>query len=135
MFRWFGAVAAIFGWVTSLMAKGFVISTLAGGAPPSTLAGALQMAIAPQGTTPDTSGNLYFISSNRVFKRDLSGAVTRVAGNSRQGYAGDGGPALTAEFNSASGSVAKFGLQSGRVESRCQSLRPIRLKVASSRAR
>ena len=33
------------------------------------------------------------------------------------------------------GSVAKFGLQSGRVGSRCQSLRPIRLKVASSRGR
>ena len=58
MFRWFGAVAAIFGWVASLMAQGFVISTLAGGAPPSTPAGALQMAIAPQGMAADTSSAL-----------------------------------------------------------------------------
>jgi uncharacterized protein (TIGR03437 family) len=87
-------------------AQGYLISTFAGGAPPPTPIAALQMTIYPQGIAADSSGNLYFISSNCVFKLDKSGIVTRVAGNSRQGYSGDGGPALVAEFQFASGLAA-----------------------------
>jgi len=95
---------ALIALVNSLAAaQGYVISTFAGGAPPLTPVAAVQMAIAPQGMVADSSGNLYFISSNCVFKRDQNGVVTRVAGNSRQGYSADGGPALAAEFRFASG--------------------------------
>jgi hypothetical protein len=75
MIRFFRTVGEMFGWAGSLAAQRFVIPTLAGGAPPSTPAAALQIAIAPQGLAADASGNLYFISSNCVFKRDASSAA------------------------------------------------------------
>jgi sugar lactone lactonase YvrE len=81
----------------------YVISTFAGGGPPPTPTSAVKMAIAPQGMAADASGNLFFISLNCVFRLDQNGIVTRVAGNSRTGYSGDGGPALSAMFNTASG--------------------------------
>src|SRR5271165_6471949 len=81
----------------------YVISTFAGGGPTPTPIIGTKMAVAPQGMTVDASGNLFFISLNCVFKLDQKGIVTRVAGNSRTGYSGDGGPALSATFNTASG--------------------------------
>ena len=93
-----------FALLTSIAAgQQYVISTYAGGGPPPTPIAAAKMAIAPLGMAVDTSGNLFFISSNCVFKLDQNGIITRVAGNSRTGYAGDGGPALSAQFSAASG--------------------------------
>jgi sugar lactone lactonase YvrE len=56
----------------------------------------------------DASGNLYFADgdgitlspgrSNSVFKIDPSGSITRVAGNSRTDFSGDGGPATSASL-------------------------------------
>ena len=51
----------------------------------------------------DASGNLYFTSQNCVFRLDTSGVLTLVAGNSRPGYSGDGGPATAAQFNQPEG--------------------------------
>jgi uncharacterized protein (TIGR03437 family) len=93
----------LFGMAATVGAQQFVISTYAGGGPPPTPVAALEMAIAPVGMTADPSGNLYFISSNCVFKLDTNGIVTRIAGNARTGYSPDGAPALTAEFFAASG--------------------------------
>ncbi|MGD1096719.1 MAG: hypothetical protein ABSB35_32580 [Bryobacteraceae bacterium] len=67
------------------------------------------MAVAPQGMAVDASGNLFFVSLNCVFKLDQNGIVTRVAGNSRTGYSGDGGPALSAMFNTPSGLAVDAG--------------------------
>jgi uncharacterized protein (TIGR03437 family) len=49
------------------------------------------------------AGNLYFSSSNCVFKIDATGTVTLIAGNSRAGFSGDGGLAVNAQLNSPQG--------------------------------
>src|SRR6516225_2370293 len=80
----------------------YSISTVAGGSPPATPAIAVEMPVVPKGIASDVAGNVYFISYDCVFKLNLKsgprGIVTRVAGNSRAGYSGDGGPALEAEL-------------------------------------
>jgi len=55
----------------------------------------------PFGVDFDSAGNLFFveIDGHRVCRIDSKGMLTRVAGTGRKGVAGDGGPALAAEFN------------------------------------
>src|SRR5436305_9369189 len=82
----------------------YLISTVAGGPPAVTniaqpardLAVGFTLAV-----TTDAKGNVYFISGdlNSVFKLNANGAVTRVAGNTIGGYAGDGGQATAAELS------------------------------------
>jgi hypothetical protein len=50
------------------------------------------------GCRHEPAGNVYFASDDCVFKLDTDGVLTRVAGNSRSGYSGDGGPATSAQF-------------------------------------
>ena len=77
----------------------YVISTLAGGAPPPTPIAANQASIGdPPRVAVDGGGNLYFGSSHSLFKVDASGALTRIAGNGKAGYAGDGGSAVAAQL-------------------------------------
>ena len=82
-------------------AQQYVISTYAGGAPLPTPAPATAGTIgAALGVAADAGGNVYFASAdlNSVFKLDQSGVLTRVAGDSRPGYSGDGGPATSARL-------------------------------------
>jgi DNA-binding beta-propeller fold protein YncE len=55
----------------------------------------------PFGVVQDKDGNLIIaeFGGHRVRKVDAKGAVTTIAGNGKKGFAGDGGPALKAEFN------------------------------------
>ncbi len=56
----------------------------------------------PFGTEFDSAGNMYIIemaSGNRLLRVDGKGVLTHVAGKSQAGDAGDGGPALEAQFN------------------------------------
>src|SRR5438876_434946 len=48
--------------------------------------------------TADDRGNVYFadITTDRVYKVDAAGKLTKVAGNSINGFSGDGGPATSA---------------------------------------
>jgi len=88
----------------SAPAQEYTIFTIAGGAPPPTPAPALTASIgSPDGVATDTGGNIYFTSVNCVFKVDISGTLTRLAGNARLGYSGDGGPASSAQLNSPQG--------------------------------
>ena len=83
---------------SSSEAQQYNIFTYAGGTP---LAPYAAVAIAA-----DRSANIYFadpISSNSVFKVDPAGAITRIAGNSRTVFSGDGGPAVDASLNSPRG--------------------------------
>lgn len=83
------------------LAQQYVISTLAGGAPPLTPVRGVDMPLNTRAVATDTAGNVYFTSTlDCVFKLDPNGIVTLVAGNSRAGYSGDGGPAVTAQLNS-----------------------------------
>jgi uncharacterized protein (TIGR03437 family) len=57
----------------------------------------------PGGVAVDKGGNIYFSSVNTVFKINPSGTLTRVAGNSRRGYSGDGAPATAAQLDTPEG--------------------------------
>ncbi len=85
-------------------AQQYVISRVAGGVPPPTPGAALATSLGePSGVAADSIGNVYFTSLNCIFKLDQNGGVTRVAGTSRPGYSGDGGPAANAQLNYATG--------------------------------
>ncbi len=59
----------------------------------------------PHAVALDSAGNAYVTeaSNNRVRRIDTSGSITTIAGTGEQGYAGDGGPATQAEFDSPRG--------------------------------
>jgi uncharacterized protein (TIGR03437 family) len=88
-----------------LCAQQYQIATAVGGTPPPTPVTAFGAAIgSPVGTATDAQGNVYFSSLNFcIFKVDQKGVLTRVAGNSRPGYRGDGGPALSAAIGYPAG--------------------------------
>jgi uncharacterized protein (TIGR03437 family) len=96
------SAGVIFGFLllsAAAAAQQYVISTYAGGAPPPTPAlGADAPFGAAFGVATDATGNVYFASLYCVFKLDRNGVLTRVAGNSRAGYSGDGGPATSAQL-------------------------------------
>jgi uncharacterized protein (TIGR03437 family) len=83
-----------------VQAQQYVIATYAGGGlPPSGIAGVNAPIAWATAVTADSAGNIYFVSSlNCVFKVDPQGMLTRVAGTSRAGYSGDGGPAVDAQL-------------------------------------
>ena len=87
----------------SAFAQQYTISTVAGGAPPPTPVAALSTSIGQPRKVVLSGGNAYFSSGNSVFKIDGSGTLTLVAGNSRAGFSGDGGPAVNAQLNSPQG--------------------------------
>ena len=93
-----GIVACLIFSTGTAFGQQYVISTIAGGAPPPTptttispLTGGIN-----GGVAVDTAGNVYFTYLFCVFKVDRNGTVTRIAGNSRAGYSGDGGLATNA---------------------------------------
>jgi sugar lactone lactonase YvrE len=59
----------------------------------------------PSAITLDPQGNLFIADVNNVIRRVIggTGVITTVAGTSVAGYSGDGGPALSAQFNFLSG--------------------------------
>ncbi len=91
-------------------AQQFVISAFAGGPSARTPVPALTTAIGSvQSIATDLIGNVYFSSlyagspayyhgKYGVFRLDPSGVLTRIAGNTGEGYSGDGGPAIDAQF-------------------------------------
>ncbi len=55
----------------------------------------------PSGVAIDPAGNLVFADSgnHRIRRVDLTGTIATIAGVSRSGFRGDGGPAVAAELN------------------------------------
>jgi trimeric autotransporter adhesin len=89
-----------------LAAQTYTITTIAGGSPAPASAPATSLALNGLGRVGmDPSGNVYFTALNSVFALSPSGAVTRLAGNGRPGFSGDGGPATSAQLNSPTGVV------------------------------
>ena len=82
----------------------YVVSTVAGGGMPPLKSVAAQALVGlVAGIATDALGNVYFPAENCVFKIDSAGEMTRIAGNGRPGYSGDGGPAVTAQLNGPGG--------------------------------
>jgi uncharacterized protein (TIGR03437 family) len=80
-------------------AQQYVISTIAGGAPSPTPVSSVNASIGdPPRVAVDAAGNFYFGSMHSVFKVDLNGNLTLVAGNGRSGYTGDGAAATAAQL-------------------------------------
>jgi sugar lactone lactonase YvrE len=79
-------------------AQSYVISTVAGGGPNNVPA--VNASMDPFGVASDSVGNVYIASTSfappRVFKVDVNGTLTVVAGNGFTGYSGDGGPGAQA---------------------------------------
>lgn len=99
-------ICAFVVWRTVAIAQTYTISTFAGGAAAASSGMATAVSIGtPAGIAVDASGNTFFASTqlNCVFRVDATGKLTRVAGNSRGGYSGDGGPALAAQLSAPSG--------------------------------
>jgi sugar lactone lactonase YvrE len=55
------------------------------------------------GISVDASGNLYIAASSRIRKVTPGGVISTVAGTGSYGFAGDGGPAISAQLNSPQG--------------------------------
>lgn len=83
----------------SASAQQYLVSTIAGGAPPLTPAPALGSSVGATNTVAcDAAGNCYFTGGQNVFKINSNGILTVFAGNSRRGFSGDGGPAVSAQL-------------------------------------
>ncbi len=101
--RWIGLSLVLSSGAMAL-AQQYSLSTVAGGVPPFTPAPAASASIGrPQRVAIDSGGNVYFSSLNCVFKVDTKGVLTLIAGNSRPGFAGDGGLATKAQLNAPQG--------------------------------
>src|ERR1035441_6556673 len=75
-------------------AQTYTISTVAGGGLAPTPMPALSAALWPNWVATDSKGNVYFSSTQAVYKIDASGTMTRVAGSPGGGNPlGDGGQA------------------------------------------
>src|SRR5262249_44360951 len=102
-------VLPLWGWLyvcLPVWGQQYFISTIAGGIPPQTPAAATTVSIGdPPRVAVDSAGNLYFAGQHSVFKVDRAGTLTRIAGNGRSGYSGDGGPALSAMLSYPDGMV------------------------------
>ncbi|MCW3121794.1 MAG: hypothetical protein JWQ38_1286 [Flavipsychrobacter sp.] len=83
--------------------KGQNISTIAGSGIGDNGAAATCELMRPTDATVDAAGNIYIIenSGGRIRKIDGAGIATTIAGNSRQDFSGDGGPATAAAFSFA----------------------------------
>lgn len=90
-------------------AQSFTISTVAGSGPGVDMGDGGPAAQAqfcgPAAVAGDSAGNVYIADpcSSRVRKISAAGIVTTVAGGNGQGYAGDGGPASSAQLNDPEG--------------------------------
>jgi uncharacterized protein (TIGR03437 family) len=87
----------------SALAQQYTVTTVAGGAPPATPLAAASTSIGQPRKLLVQGNNLYFSAGNSVYKMDSSGTMTLIAGNSRAGFSGDGGPAVNAQLNSPGG--------------------------------
>lgn len=52
---------------------------------------------------PSTDGGWWFVQGSRVMHRSPEGVLTAVAGTGSIGFSGDGGPAISAQFNAPQG--------------------------------
>jgi sugar lactone lactonase YvrE len=93
------AVAILLLLLQAAAAQQYTISTFAGGSTTAIPSAAANTSLYYIKLTFDQSGNLYTIAGNSIYKIDPAGNISLFAGNSRGGYAGDGGLAIDAQLN------------------------------------
>ena len=88
-------------WSVVTSAADQVVLVAGGGEVPDGVPATEAKLVTPFGVDFDPAGNLLFVELNghRVGRIDAQGKLTTFAGTGAKGYAGDGGPALQAEFN------------------------------------
>ena len=103
--RWLLATLVLTVSANLAHAQPYLISTFAGGLPSPTAVPANPYIFeSPTGVATDHFGNTYISTSyNCVFRLDPQGYLSRVAGNCRLGFSGDGGTAINAQLNSPQG--------------------------------
>lgn len=86
------------------LAQQYIINTAVGGVPPAETNDAVSAWVGPTfGVTIDASGNTFFATASCIFKVDVKGVMTRVAGTGKPGFSGDGGPAINAQIHAPYG--------------------------------
>jgi sugar lactone lactonase YvrE len=90
--------------VSNVLTIAFGFAGDGGGATKAQLAG-------PAGVAVDSSGNLYIATyaDNRIRKVDSKNSISTFAGNSGYGFAGDGGPATSAQLSAPRGIAVDSG--------------------------
>ena len=91
------------------LAQQYVVTTFAGGAAPPAQVVAQSVQVGLTRGVAFDSGNVYFSAMDSVYKIDSAGTMTRIAGNGRPGYSGDGGPGPLAQLT-VPGALALDGL-------------------------
>ena len=88
------------GRVRKVDANGIITTVAGGGTSSSDGVAATTEQLIPSGIGLDGLGNIYVVDlmSETVKKVDAHGIITTVAGSGKQGFSGDGGPALNATF-------------------------------------
>jgi sugar lactone lactonase YvrE len=96
-------VALLVGIAIALIGMLLVLAT--GQADAQALTASVAMPLLPVSVAFDAAGDLYFADTNRhvVYESSLAGVLSVVAGSGVQGFAGDGGPATSAELNAPQG--------------------------------
>src|ERR1700690_465114 len=95
------SVLTIFSMIGIGEASGNLIHTAAGGGPNNIPAISANIS-SSSGVAVDPHGNIYISANiqNRVFRVNVSGNLTVLAGTGTPGWGGDGGPAVGAQLNS-----------------------------------
>lgn len=99
--RLFFAAATLFLFCLAMARSAEVVLVAGGDQPVAALLATQSKLMGPFGVDFDRAGQMFIveISGHRVLKVDTVGVLTRIGGTGEKGNAGDGGPALTAEFN------------------------------------
>ena len=100
MTRFLVVCAMLFSLGAPALGEEYRILTFAGGAPQKTPVAAVSASVGVAfAVATDSQDNVYFTGDQCVWKMNPSDILTRVAGNSRAGYSGDGGRAVDAQLN------------------------------------
>ncbi len=80
-----------------------IINTVAGGYLPPAGGAAASAQLLAGAITADGAGNFYFIAQNRIYKVDITGRLTVIAGTGASGRRGDGGQAINSKIANPNG--------------------------------
>ena len=99
----YGAWSQAFRFATAPSYGQAIINTIAGGGLPDNVSALLAPLGAAQGIAFDAAGNYYVSVLNAIFRIDLNGIITHVAGTGQAGFSGDNGPAQLAQLSNPQG--------------------------------